>query len=200
MAGVGYAPRLKRPLPLCTGWCPQVSRLYTDRAARGYRHHRHSGRDAAAGAVESQAAGADRQLPKQPEAVEACWHLYADDYNEMLCPNDWIATMGGGSGADMAQTSWCWGNARTDTDTSGIQKGLLHPYNTSTAIYHCPADKSTIEDANGNPLPQLRGRSYNMSQSVNGYGGLIDPNLGYYVDALQPCFQKLSAITNPTPC
>ena len=28
---------------------------------------------------------------------------------------------------------------------------------------------------------------------------LIDPQSGYYVDAEQPCFQKLSAITNPTP-
>ena len=78
-----------------------------------------------------------------------------------------------------------------------FRAGLLYPYNTSTAIYHCPADMSTIEDANGNPLPQLRTRSYNMSQSVNGYGMLVDPQIGYYVDAVQPCFQKLSSITNP---
>lgn len=38
-----------------------------------------------------------------------------------------------------------------------------------------------------------------MSQSVNGYGSFVDPQTGYYVDALQPCFQKLSAITNPSP-
>ena len=38
-----------------------------------------------------------------------------------------------------------------------------------------------------------------MSQSVNGYGLLVDPQSGYYVDALQPCFSKISSITNPTP-
>ena len=51
---------------------------------------------------------------------------------------------------------------------SGIQTGFLFPYDTSTGIYHCPSDMSTIVDANGNPLPQARVRSYNMSQSVNG--------------------------------
>ena len=132
--------------------------------------------------------------------LQLCWQMYADDYRGVFCPNDWIATEGGGSAADMKQTSWCLGNARTDTNTSGIQSGLLHPYNTSTAIYHCPSDMSTIEDANGNPLPQPRTRSYNMSQSVNGYGMLVDPQSGYYVDAVQPCFQTLSSITNPTPC
>ena len=131
--------------------------------------------------------------------LQICWHLYADDYNGRLCPNDWIANIGGGSIADVTQTSWCLGNARTDTDTSGLQSGLLHPYNTSTAIYHCPADKSTIQDANGNPLSQLRNRSYNMSQSVNGLGLLIDPQTGYYVGAYQPCFQTLSSITTPVP-
>jgi prepilin-type processing-associated H-X9-DG protein/prepilin-type N-terminal cleavage/methylation domain-containing protein len=131
--------------------------------------------------------------------LQLCWQLYADDYHGVFCPNDWIATEGGGSVTDMKQTSWCLGNARIDTDTSGIQSGLLHPYNTSTAIYHCPSDMSTIEDANGNPLPQPRTRSYNMSQSVNGYGNLVDPQSGYYVDVVQPCFITLSAINTPIP-
>jgi prepilin-type N-terminal cleavage/methylation domain-containing protein/prepilin-type processing-associated H-X9-DG protein len=135
--------------------------------------------------------------------LQLCWQLYADDYNGVLCPNDWIAymssTTNGPSATDYKKTSWCQGNARTDTDTSGIQQGLLFPYNTSAAIYHCPADMSTIEDASGNPLPQPRTRSYNMSQSVNGYGTLIDPSTGYYVGAYQPCFMTLTSITNPTP-
>jgi hypothetical protein len=99
----------------------------------------------------------------------------------------------------MKQTSWCQGDARTDTDTSGLKIGLLYPYNNSPGIYHCPSDMSNIVDTNGNPLPQLRNRSYNMSQSVNGYGMLVDPQSEYYVDAIQPCFTKFSSITNPTP-
>jgi prepilin-type processing-associated H-X9-DG protein len=75
----------------------------------------------------------------------------------------------------------------------------LFPYDTSTGIYHCPSDMSTIQDASGNLLPQPRDRSYNMSQSVNGYPSLIDPQSGYYVGAEQPCFSKLASITNPPP-
>jgi prepilin-type N-terminal cleavage/methylation domain-containing protein/prepilin-type processing-associated H-X9-DG protein len=132
--------------------------------------------------------------------LQLCWVMYADDYAGVLCPNDWIDTGSSGTNAgDMTQLSWSEGDARTDTNTAGIQTGLLYPYDTSPAIYHCPSDMSTIVDANGNPLPQPRTRSYNMSQSVNGYPLLIDPQTAYYVDALQPCFAKLSAITNPAP-
>ena len=135
--------------------------------------------------------------------LQLCWHMYADDYAGVFVPNDWIATevmtTNGPANQFNTQTSWCPGDARTDTDTANIQSGLLFHYNTSTAIYHCPSDVSTIEDANGNPLPQLRTRSYNMSQSVNGYPLLLDPTLGLPVDAIQPCFAKFSAITNPAP-
>ena len=95
--------------------------------------------------------------------------------------------------------AWCDGNALTDTNTTNISAGLLFHYNGSTAIYHCPSDLSKIQDADGNLLPQLRTRSYNMSQSVNGYPLMVDPDTGLYVDALQPCFSKLSSVTNPTP-
>jgi prepilin-type processing-associated H-X9-DG protein len=39
-----------------------------------------------------------------------------------------------------------------------------------------------------------------MSQSVNGLGLLLDPNMSdVAVDVYQPCFMKLSAVTNPAP-
>jgi len=134
--------------------------------------------------------------------LQLCWQMYADDYAGVFVPNDWIATEGSGApnAQDFSQTSWCDGDARTDTTTSNIQRGLLFPYNTSTAIYHCPSDLSTIEDADGNPLPQLRTRSYNMSQSLNGYPDLTNIDIGLPVDTLQPCFANFDAITNPPPC
>ena len=135
--------------------------------------------------------------------LQLCWHMYADDYAGVFVPNDWIDVEGMSTNGPMSQydkqTSWCPGNARTDLDTSNIQQGLLFPYNTVPGIYHCPSDVSTIEDGNGNPLSQLRTRSYNMSQSVNGYPLLIDPTSGYPIDAEQPCYAKYSAITNPAP-
>jgi len=133
--------------------------------------------------------------------LNLCWHMYATDSGDVLCPNDWIDTGSSGTPVigDMTQSSWCLGDARTDTNTLYIQAGLLFPYDRSPGIYHCPSDMSTIQDASGNPLPLARNRSYNMSQSVNGYPMLIDPQTAYYVGANQPCFSKLSSITNPTP-
>jgi prepilin-type N-terminal cleavage/methylation domain-containing protein/prepilin-type processing-associated H-X9-DG protein len=129
-----------------------------------------------------------------------CWEMYADDNHGVLAPNNWIDYIGIGGGFNQ-NVSWCNGDARTDTTTSNLETGLLFPYNRSTGIYHCPSDASTIVDANGNPLPQLRTRSYNMSQSVNGLGMYVDPvlNGGEPVDVTQPCFVKLSQVTNPPP-
>jgi prepilin-type N-terminal cleavage/methylation domain-containing protein/prepilin-type processing-associated H-X9-DG protein len=131
-----------------------------------------------------------------------CWEMYSDDNRGYLAPNNWIDYIGqGGGGGFSTSVSWCNGDARMDTTTSNIQTGLLYPYNTQPGIYHCPSDQSTIVDANGNPLPQPRTRSYNMSQSVNGLGFYVDPsfNDGLAVDVTQPCFAKMSQVTNPPP-
>jgi prepilin-type processing-associated H-X9-DG protein/prepilin-type N-terminal cleavage/methylation domain-containing protein len=129
--------------------------------------------------------------------LQFCWEMYADDYGGTLCPNNWVDNIGGTDSGDLTQLSWCAGNARTDTTTSNIQAALLYPYDRSPGIYHCPSDMSTIQNASGIPLAQPRTRSYNMSQSVNGLGLMIDG--GNPVDAIQPCFMKFSAITNPPP-
>jgi prepilin-type N-terminal cleavage/methylation domain-containing protein/prepilin-type processing-associated H-X9-DG protein len=130
-----------------------------------------------------------------------CWEMYSDDNQGFLPPNNWIDYVGSGGGFNQS-VSWCNGDALTDTTASNIQTGLLFPYNRSTGIYHCPSDVSTIVDVNGNALPQLRTRSYNMSQSVNGLGLVVDPAFNYggvAVDITQPCFEKLSQVTNPPP-
>jgi len=131
--------------------------------------------------------------------LQLCWEMYGNDNGGTLCPNNWIQTIE--TNFTFKELSWCFGNARTDTTTSNIQAGLLYPYDKSPGIYHCPSDMSTIVDANGNPLPQPRTRSYDMSQSVNGLGLMPDPNNPYdwAVDVVQPCFIKFSQITNPVP-
>lgn len=132
--------------------------------------------------------------------LQLCWQMYTDDNAGALPPNDSIEIETKGTYMGQGQISWCEGDAATNADPTFIQAGLLFPYNSSIAIYHCPADISAIVDANGNPLPQLRLRSYNMSQSVNGLGMLTDPDYDNLpVDAFAPCFEKLSAITNPPP-
>jgi prepilin-type N-terminal cleavage/methylation domain-containing protein/prepilin-type processing-associated H-X9-DG protein len=123
--------------------------------------------------------------------LNLCWQLYPVDSNDLLVPNNSVM---GSSGAIIRGASWCLGFARTDASPTNVESGMLFQYNTSLPIYHCPADKSTIEAPDGTLLPQLRYRSYTMSQSVNGYPE-FDTNLMKCI----PAFKKLSTIKDPQP-
>lgn len=128
--------------------------------------------------------------------LQTCWHLYTADYQDRVPPNHSVANVSSGeffSELDLS-LSWCPGNAQTDTNTLNIERGHLFPYNSSTAIYRCPADKSKVVTPNGDPLPYPRTRSYNMSQSLNGVPH--PPESGF---AWIPSFQKLSEINDPGP-
>jgi prepilin-type N-terminal cleavage/methylation domain-containing protein len=128
--------------------------------------------------------------------LEICWHLYAVDNHDLLPPNDSIMAM---NDIVLAKNvSWAPDHPRTDTNTLELESGALFPYNRSVSIYHCPADFSTIEAQDGTKLPRLRNRSYNMSQSVNGYPEyLIALNMPGLSDL--PCWKKLSEISRPSP-
>jgi prepilin-type N-terminal cleavage/methylation domain-containing protein/prepilin-type processing-associated H-X9-DG protein len=115
--------------------------------------------------------------------LQFCWLLYAHDNNDALPPNEWYCN----SRTDCGEltNSWLIGNAYTDMTSSNIEHGVLFPYNRSAAIYHCPADKSTVMDLG----QQLRDRSYSMSGYMNDHSPLAN---GF-------SFKKLSAIQNPSP-
>ena len=133
--------------------------------------------------------------------LEICWHAYAVDHEDRLAPNNSVSLIGGGTLA--TDISWCPDHAATDTDTKNLQSGMLFMYNTSVGIYHCPADRSTVVDANGNPTSQLRNRSYNMSQSMNGWNDFLTFPMGSPYDVppynVLPAWEKLTAIGLPTP-
>jgi prepilin-type N-terminal cleavage/methylation domain-containing protein/prepilin-type processing-associated H-X9-DG protein len=121
--------------------------------------------------------------------LQTCWLMYAGDHDDTLPPNlsvYYLATGAPIPGLDLRLT-WCAGNARTDVNTANIEKGYLFPYNRSTGIYHCPADKARVAGAG---VPHTR--SYNMSQSVSGVG--FGKVLSYI-----PTFHKLTEIKNPEP-
>jgi prepilin-type processing-associated H-X9-DG protein len=124
--------------------------------------------------------------------LTVCWHLYAVDNDDLLPPNNSVYSISQQSQQLIRGASWCLGLAPTDVNTTNIENGLLFPYNRSVKIYHCPADKSTVQDSQGNKLPQLRTRSYNMSQSVNGW-----PEFDWTLNALMPSFKKFTAIRHP---
>jgi prepilin-type N-terminal cleavage/methylation domain-containing protein/prepilin-type processing-associated H-X9-DG protein len=128
-----------------------------------------------------------------------CWHMYVHDNNDLLVPNNSVNVVTN-KGA-----SWALG----DPSETNVEAGLLFEYNRSLGVYHCPADRSTLYDANGiiphrpdgsyDPVPgaaggtgPLRSRSYNMSMSVNGYP-CFDP----FICANVPMFQKLCEIKAP---
>jgi prepilin-type N-terminal cleavage/methylation domain-containing protein/prepilin-type processing-associated H-X9-DG protein len=122
--------------------------------------------------------------------LEVCWHLYALDNNDILPPNNSIYLIGGGPA--VSATTWC-SNYVYDVDPAGIINCLLFPYNTTVAIYHCPADRSTITTLSGEQLTQLRWRSFNMSLCINGAPEL-DPN-----SWCTPSFKKFTQIKSPDP-
>ena len=141
--------------------------------------------------------------------LEFCVHLYAGDYNDCVVPNNSVASLSSLGSLAVEETkgiSWCLdginGPAASQLDPSNIVNGLLFSYNTSLPIYHCPADVSTLVDANGNPLPQLRWRSYDMSQSINGYPDYMPPGADYYFMQYWenlPCWKKFTLMRHPVP-
>jgi prepilin-type N-terminal cleavage/methylation domain-containing protein/prepilin-type processing-associated H-X9-DG protein len=126
--------------------------------------------------------------------LDLCLHLYVVDNNDYFVPNNSIAVINTPS-SNVKGLSWLPDvDADSEIDPSNIVNGLLFQYNTSLGIYHCPADQATLETESGQPLPQLRWRSYNMSQSVNGYPQ-GDPE--YY--GIIPAWTKFTEIRHPRP-
>ena len=133
--------------------------------------------------------------------LEICSHLYAGDNNDFLPPNDSVVTPDGTpDGVRVADgVSWCPDHPQTDASTANLERGVLFQYNRSVAIYHCPSDNSTIRTPDGKPLPKLRNRSYNMSQSVNGYSSYLNNMADYEAVGHIPAFNTQAQIRSPGP-
>jgi prepilin-type N-terminal cleavage/methylation domain-containing protein/prepilin-type processing-associated H-X9-DG protein len=119
--------------------------------------------------------------------LQLSWQLYASDHNDAVVPNNSFYSLSGpGSTAPPELTgtgsSWCSGVAPLDTTAANIKQGLLFPYCQATALYHCPADRSTVTDR----PDLLRARSYCM-------------NISLYCDDATNSFRKLTEILAPTP-
>jgi prepilin-type N-terminal cleavage/methylation domain-containing protein/prepilin-type processing-associated H-X9-DG protein len=124
--------------------------------------------------------------------LQDCCHLYGMDNDDALPPNNFIYDIISDQPLDQG-SSWCTNLAPFDVDPAGIQNGLLFQYNTSGAIYHCPADPSTIQTRTGTILDQPRLRSYNLSQSIDGFCADTD------IESSIPHYAKFAEIRNPIP-
>jgi hypothetical protein len=89
--------------------------------------------------------------------------MYTHDNDDVIPPNNFVyqVPMGSTNAPTLGEDkmTWCRGLAPLDTNLINASTSLLFIYNQNAAIYHCPADQSTI---NGYPN-MLRKRSYNMS-------------------------------------
>lgn len=122
-----------------------------------------------------------------------CWHMYAGDNADFLPPNNFVYDISTDEPM-ISAGSWSTNLAPFDVNPAGITGGMLFNYNDQLSIYRCPADKSTVITNGGVNLGVLRLRSYNMSQSINGY-----PNYDTNVYSSIPCFSKFTEIRNPGP-
>ncbi|HTB84540.1 MAG TPA: prepilin-type N-terminal cleavage/methylation domain-containing protein [Candidatus Sulfotelmatobacter sp.] len=119
--------------------------------------------------------------------LEDCCHLYTTDNNDFLVPNQVGGFVSGANTTNALVTasntnSWCPGIAPEDASPANLEAGLLYTYNQNAAIYHCPADQSTVD---GYPN-LLRARSYTMEIGLN-----CQDVYGSYL--------KYTQITQPSP-
>ncbi len=92
--------------------------------------------------------------------LQLCWQMYLGDHNDFLVPNH-------AAGQISFDDSWIRGNVLTDVNSSNIVNGVLYPYNRSTTIYRCPADKTTVKSRATGTVPSTR------SYSITTYMGNI---------------------------
>jgi prepilin-type N-terminal cleavage/methylation domain-containing protein/prepilin-type processing-associated H-X9-DG protein len=99
--------------------------------------------------------------------LQICWHQYTHDNEDVMVPNNFVTGWYMGTSNPPAknedQMSWFAGYAPLDTNVVTANNSLLFIYNQNGAIYHCPADHSTVD---GYPTTQ-RNRSYNLGNSAN---------------------------------
>jgi prepilin-type N-terminal cleavage/methylation domain-containing protein/prepilin-type processing-associated H-X9-DG protein len=98
--------------------------------------------------------------------LQVCWHSYSHDYDDVIPPNNFVYFYDFGTSnktSNESEMAWCRGLAPLDTNEINEAASLLFVYNRNPAIYHCPADRSTVD----NYPEMLRKRSYNISNSAN---------------------------------
>ena len=92
---------------------------------------------------------------------------------------------------DRATDNW-------DADTT-LKQGVVWPYCTSVAIFHCPGDASTAINAQGQRVPRVR--SMSMSNWVGGNGDSPESNYrGYWGTAGRwHVYRKIGEMLRPGP-
>jgi prepilin-type N-terminal cleavage/methylation domain-containing protein/prepilin-type processing-associated H-X9-DG protein len=93
--------------------------------------------------------------------LQTGWLMYAHEQNDALPLNAEGETDGDASWS--TTNSWVVGDARVSADLSLISEGSIFSYVNDTKVYHCPSDRSVV-----NNTMTLRSRSYSMDYYLNG--------------------------------
>jgi prepilin-type N-terminal cleavage/methylation domain-containing protein/prepilin-type processing-associated H-X9-DG protein len=96
------------------------------------------------------------------------WQMYIGDSGNVAPPNMYDKNNSSMATIQSLPGSWVLGNTQSDQTSSNVQSGVLFPYVKSVAVYHCPADNSTVLGTPG----LLRFRSYAMSIHFNSDPGI----------------------------
>jgi prepilin-type N-terminal cleavage/methylation domain-containing protein len=115
--------------------------------------------------------------------IQIAWFTYIGEYT------DWIPT-NRHDNYGQAPGSWVVGRAKGDINNTNIERGTLFPYLKSPAVFHCPADKSTVDGRPG----LLRTQSYSMNVHLNSnpFENAIGPNpLAKYSQLFPPSPSEL---------
>ena len=120
--------------------------------------------------------------------LQVAWRLYVDENEDLFPLNRSVSGPLNERffGRRNSSNSWVAGSPKEDVTPANIIKGTLFPYTgKSVAIYHCPADRSTVLGKKDT----LRNRSYSMSAFLNGDDQGLDPRVKV----------KESELVNPGP-
>jgi prepilin-type N-terminal cleavage/methylation domain-containing protein/prepilin-type processing-associated H-X9-DG protein len=114
--------------------------------------------------------------------LQVAWIMYYEDNNDVLTLNDIV---GANATWNNTANSWVSGNALTDTNDAKIQLGTLYRYSSSSIVYQCPSEKSTV-----GKTQLLRTRHYSMPGGMSGVVNGTREN---------EAFRKASDIKDPPP-
>ena len=91
---------------------------------------------------------------------------YAGDHQDQLPPNSYSFVVGDTNTPAITNSSWAHGYVPRDTTSSNLMASVLFPYLRTTAIFRCPADRTSIFSLErGHFIP--RTRSYNLNVWLN---------------------------------
>jgi prepilin-type N-terminal cleavage/methylation domain-containing protein/prepilin-type processing-associated H-X9-DG protein len=117
------------------------------------------------------------------------WVLYGDEHNNIMPLCDCFNTS---FSANMSTSNaWVSGDATASADLAYIKAGTLYPYVGNPEVYHCPTDRSLVQNSN-----VLRARSYSLDYYLHGF---LDPQYSQYMPAgvESSVIQKYSAVSRP---